>query len=86
MSYDEIENLLLKYRQGRCTPAEKARIHEWYEKVQSGMPQTELSDAEKMGRFVNPRPRLHKIVSGGIFMHRPAEVAVDDVVTEEELS
>lgn len=47
MSYDEIENLLLKYREGKCTPAEKDRIHEWYEQVQSGMPQTELSDTEK---------------------------------------
>lgn len=47
MSYDEIENLLLKYREGKCTPAEKARIHDWYEQVQSGVPQTELSDAEK---------------------------------------
>ena len=47
MSYDEIENLLLKYREGKCTPAEKDRIHAWYEQVQSGMPQTELSDSEK---------------------------------------
>ncbi|SEI54635.1 FecR family protein [Dyadobacter sp. SG02] len=47
MSYDEIENLLLKYREGRCTPAEKDRIHEWYDQVQSGAPQTELSDTEK---------------------------------------
>lgn len=47
MSYDEIKNLLLKYREGKCTPAEKARIHDWYEQVQSGLPQNELSDAEK---------------------------------------
>ncbi|MBO9611151.1 MAG: FecR family protein [Dyadobacter sp.] len=47
MSYDEIENLLLKYREGKCTPAEKDRIHAWYDQVQSGVPQTELSDTEK---------------------------------------
>jgi len=47
MSYDEIENLLLKYRQGKCTPAERDRIHAWYDQVQSGAPQTELSDSEK---------------------------------------
>lgn len=47
MNYDEIENLLLKYREGKCTPAEKDRIHAWYEQVQSGMPQNELSDTEK---------------------------------------
>ena len=47
MSYDEIENLLLKYREGKCTPAERDRIHAWYDQVQSGAPQTELSDTEK---------------------------------------
>lgn len=47
MNYNEIENLLLKYRQGKCTPAEKDRIHQWYEQVQSDVPQTELSDSEK---------------------------------------
>jgi ferric-dicitrate binding protein FerR (iron transport regulator) len=47
MSYDEIENLLLKYREGKCSPAEKDRIHAWYDQVQSGAPQTELSDTEK---------------------------------------
>ncbi|WP_342083666.1 FecR family protein [Dyadobacter sp. OTU695] len=47
MNYNEIENLLLKYREGRCTPAEKDRIHQWYEQVQSDVPQTELSDTEK---------------------------------------
>lgn len=48
MNYNEIENLLLKYREGRCTPAEKDRIHEWYDQVQSDVPQTELSDTEKL--------------------------------------
>ncbi|OJV17214.1 MAG: iron dicitrate transport regulator FecR [Dyadobacter sp. 50-39] len=47
MNYDEIESLLLKYREGKCSPAEKDRIHEWYDRVQSGAPQTELSDTEK---------------------------------------
>ncbi|SDE85799.1 FecR family protein [Dyadobacter soli] len=47
MSYDEIENLLLKYHEGKCTPAERERIHEWYDQVESGVPQTELSEAEK---------------------------------------
>ena len=47
MIYNEIENLLLKYRAGKCTPAEKDRIHQWYEQVQSDVPQTELSDTEK---------------------------------------
>ncbi len=47
MSYDEIENLLLKYREGKCTPAERERIHAWYDQMQSGAPQTELSDSEK---------------------------------------
>lgn len=47
MSYDEIENLLLKYREGKCTPAERERIHAWYDQVQSGAPQPELSDSEK---------------------------------------
>lgn len=47
MSYDEIESLLLKYREGKCSPAERARIHAWYNQVQSGAPQAELSDTEK---------------------------------------
>jgi transmembrane sensor len=47
VNYDEIENLLLKYRQGKCTPAEKDRIHQWYEQVQGDVPQTEISDTEK---------------------------------------
>ncbi|ACT93428.1 FecR family protein [Dyadobacter fermentans] len=47
MNYNEIENLLLKYREGKCTPAEVDRIHQWYEQADSGMSQTELTDSEK---------------------------------------
>lgn len=47
MNYNEIEILLLKYREGKCTPEETDRIHEWYGQVQSDLPQTELTDTEK---------------------------------------
>lgn len=47
MNYNEIENLLLRYREGTCTPEEIERVHQWYEQADSGMPQAELTDTEK---------------------------------------
>lgn len=47
VNYDEIENLLSRYREGKCTPVEMDRIHQWYEQVQSDLPQPELTDTEK---------------------------------------
>lgn len=47
MNHKEIEYLLLKYREGRCTPEEVALVHTWYEHIDSGISQEELTNEEK---------------------------------------
>ncbi|GGM96400.1 iron dicitrate transporter FecR [Dyadobacter beijingensis] len=47
MNLNEIENLLLKYRNGQCSPEEQQRIHAWYDQVRSSMPQSDLTEEEK---------------------------------------
>lgn len=46
MNPNDLQALLLKYRQGQCTPEETDRIHRWYESLNAGS-QLALDDQER---------------------------------------